>query len=141
MDDGIKKNRLIKAASVYVGLVLAVVMSARMGVFPGVGEEFAGESLFSHPYRASVGISGLLLAVYLGVLSGFAGQFLESWWKGFVMLVLGGGVALVLSEIAPMILYPGDKYPVAFQWLVGLSPVALLTWLGATVGRRFLTFR
>jgi orotate phosphoribosyltransferase len=51
-----------------------------------------------------------------------------------MLLAAGGAVALLASEIAPAILYPDDRYPVAFGWTVGGIPVAVVTWLAATAG-------
>jgi hypothetical protein len=73
-------------------------------------------------------LAGFLLAAALGTWSAVAGVATRRIWLGLMLLAAGGAVALLASEIAPAILYPDDRYPVAFGWTV------VVTWLAATAG-------
>ena len=135
MDVNDKQKLLIVRGSVaYLVLILAIVSVARLGLIPGAAEVGEAGGLFSHPYRLIMILSGFLLAAGLGTISGVAGVATRRSWVGLGLLALGGTTALLLSQIAPAILYPGDRYPVAFAWTVGGVPVAVVTWLAATTG-------
>jgi hypothetical protein len=65
-------------------------------------------------------LAGFLLAAALGTWSAVAGVATRRIWLGLMLLAAGGAVALLASEIAPAILYPDDRYPVA--WSHGWPP-------------------
>ena len=49
-------------------------------------------------------------------------------------LGLGANPNIELNiQACPPVLYPGDRYPVSFGWLVGGAPVAGAAWLAATL--------
>lgn len=129
-----EKMMIVRGGAVYLAVVLLVVASARLGLVPGAGEVGGADGLFTHPYRLAMAIAGFLLAAALGTWSAVTGVTTRRIWLGLMLLAAGGAVALLASEIAPAILYPDDRYPVAFNWMLGGSPVAVVTWLAATAG-------
>lgn len=130
----IEKRVIVRGAAAYLVLLLAVVLSARLGVIPGAGEVGPAGGAFAHPYRLLMAGAGFLLAALLGTWSAVSGAAMRRRWLGLVLLAVGGAVALLASEVAPAILYPGDRYPVAFGWTLMGAPVALVTWMAATIG-------
>ncbi len=129
-----EKMMIVRGGGVYLAVLLLVVASARLGIVPGTGEVGGADGLFTHPYRLAMAIAGFLLAAALGTWSAVTGVTTRRIWLGLMLLAAGGAVALLASEIAPAILYPDDRYPVAFSWMLGGSPVAVVTWLAATAG-------
>ena len=113
-------------------LVAAVVAVARVGLFPGTGEAFEG-ALFHHPYRLSMAVTGGVLALGLGTAAGWFGVRRKSLLLGVAVLAAGGVATGVALSFSPPVLYPGDRYPVSFGWLVGGAPVAGAAWLAATL--------
>ncbi len=131
-----QKKLIFRGGAIYLLLLAAVVLSARLGLMPGAGEVGPAGGPLAHPYRALMAGSGFLLAVLLGTWSAVAGVATRKRWVGLLLLAVGGGIALLASEVAPAILYPGDRYPVAFGWTVLGAPVALAAWVAATVAGR-----
>lgn len=132
---GDKEKRLIvRGGGAYFLLLLGVVSAARFGLLPGAGEVGAADGLFAHPYRLTMAMSGFVLAAWLGTASAVVGAATRKLWLGLTLLGAGGAAALLASAIAPAILYPSDRYPVAFAWMVGGFPVACATWLATTIG-------
>ena len=129
-----EKMMIVRGGGVYLSVLLLVVAAARLGIVPGAGEVGGADGLFAHPYRLVMALAGFLLAAALGTWSAVAGVRARRIWLGLMLLAAGGAVALLASEIAPAILYPDDRYPVAFGWMLGGSPVAAVTWLAATAG-------
>ena len=119
-------------ALAYALLVAAVVAVARAGLFPGTGEAFDG-TFFHHPYRLSMAATGGVLAVGLGTAAGWIGVRRKSLLLGGVVLAVGGAATGVALSFSPPVLYPGDRYPVSFGWLVGGAPMAGAAWLAATL--------
>ena len=119
-------------ALAYVLLVAAVVAVARAGLFPGTGEAFEG-TVFHHPYRLSMAVTGGVLALGLGTAAGWFGVRRKSLLLGVAVLAAGGVATGVALSFSPPVLYPGDRYPVSFGWLVGGAPVAGAAWLAATL--------
>jgi len=130
-------SRLVRAAAIYVGVVVLVVIAAQLGVFPGGFEPPAdGNSAFDHPYRiAMVGIV-LLLAVSLGTLTAWSGEVLGGWHLGLAALIVGGMATGTILAFAPSILYPDDQYPVTFSWVMLGAPVGFASWLACTMALR-----
>ena len=128
------KRPIVRGAAAYLFILLLVVVAARLGVLPGSGATGTADGPFTHPYRLSVALSGFILAVWLGTGSAVAGAMMRRPWLGLALLAAGGVASLAASAIAPAILYPSDRYPVAFAWFVGGVPVACSTWLAATIG-------
>jgi hypothetical protein len=129
-----EKMMIVRGGGIYLAVLLLVVAAARLGIVPGAGEVGGADGLLAHPYRVVMALAGLLLAAALGTLSAVTGVATGRIWLGLMLLAAGGAVALLASEIAPTILYPDDRYPVAFGWTVGGIPVAAVTWLAATAG-------
>jgi hypothetical protein len=129
-----QKMMIVRGGAVYLAVLLLVVAAARLGLVPGAGEVGGADGLFAHPYRVVMALAGFLLAAALGTWSAVTGVTTRRIWLGLMLLAAGGAVALLVSEIAPAILYPDDRYPVAFGWTVGGIPVAVVTWLAATAG-------
>lgn len=134
--DAIEKRVIVRGAAVYLVLLSAVVLSARLGLIPGAGQVGPPGGAFAHSYRLLMAGAGFLLAALLGTWSAVSGAAMRRRWLGLVILAVGGGVALLASGLAPAVLYPGDRYPVAFGWTLMGAPVALVTWLAATIGGR-----
>jgi hypothetical protein len=120
----------------YFVLVAAVVLSARVGLYPGVGTTFEGESITAHPYRLAMVITLVLLAGLLGYLASRWGSGEGGLVMGLGALLAGGIITGALLGAAPWFLYPGDQYPVSFMWLLVGAPVGLLSWLAATAWDR-----
>ncbi len=129
-----EKMMIVRGGGVYLAVLLLVVAAARLGLVPGAGEVGGADGVFAHPYRVLMALAGFLLAAALGTWSAVTGVATGRIWLGLMLLAAGGAVALLASEIAPAILYPDDRYPVAFGWTVGGIPVAATTWLAATAG-------
>jgi hypothetical protein len=129
-----EKMMIVRGGAVYLAVLLLVISAARLGIVPGAGEVGGADGLLAHPYRVVMALAGFLLAAALGTWSAVAGVATRRIWLGLMLLAAGGAVALLASEIAPAILYPDDRYPVAFGWTVGGIPVAVVTWLAATAG-------
>ncbi len=125
--------RWVRAGAGYIGVVIAVVMLAWVGLFPGTGERFPGDPTFGHPYRVSMSAVVLSLAIGLGALCAWIGSSAQSWMIGLATLLLGGIVTGSLLNFAPWILYPNDQYPVAFMWLIGGAPTGFLSWLAGSL--------
>ncbi|HJO04370.1 MAG TPA: hypothetical protein QGG47_10385 [Acidobacteriota bacterium] len=75
----------------------------------------------------------LTLAIGLGGLCAWIGSSAHSWVIGLAALLLGGVVTGALLGLAPWILYPDDRYPVAFMWLLAGAPIGFLSWLAGSV--------
>ena len=116
----------------YLVILATVVGSARLGMFPGMGEAFEG-SLLDHPYRLSMAVVVSILALLLGVASGWIGIGRRSLGCGVGVLVAGGFVTGVALSFNPFILYPNDQYPVTFGWLTAGAPLTGVTWLVTTL--------
>lgn len=129
--------RLIRAAAIYVGVVVLVVIAAQLGVFPGsLDRPMETNGAFSHPYRLAIVGVVLLLAVGLGALTAWVGQVLGGWHLGLAALIVGGMVTGTILAFAPSILYPNDQYPVTFSWVMAGAPVGFASWLACTVALR-----
>ncbi len=130
-------SRVTRAAAIYVGVVVLVVVAAQIGVFPGsLDLPMEGTGAFAHPYRlAMVGIV-LLLAVSLGALAAWGGEVLGGWHLGLAALIVGGMATGTILAFAPSILYPNDQYPVTFSWVMLGAPVGFISWLACTVALR-----
>jgi hypothetical protein len=129
-----EKTMIVRGGAVYLLVLLLVVAAARLGLLPGAGEVGGAEGPLAHPYRVIMALAGFLLAAALGTWSAVTGVATHRIWLGLMLLAVGGALALLASELAEAILYPDDRYPVAFGWTVGGVPVAVVTWLAATVG-------
>jgi len=130
-------SRVTRAAAIYLGAVVLVVIAAQLGVFPGsLDVPVETNGAFSHPYRlAMVGVV-LLLAVSLGALTAWAGEMLGGWHLGLAALIVGGMVTGTILAFAPSILYPDDQYPVTFSWVMAGAPVGFASWLACTAALR-----
>ncbi len=134
-------QRLTRTGIVYLVLLAAVMIAATAGFFPGAGEVGPSERVLGHPYRISMGIATLVLAVYLGAWSAVLGRVRGRWLVGLASLIAGGAVTGIVLGFAPYVLYPGDQYPVTFMWLLGGAPVGFATWLACTLGSRLTSGR
>ena len=78
-------------------------------------------------------VTGGLLAVLLGAASGWIGVRRDSRWIGFAALAVGGLATGAALSFTPAVLYSNDQYPVSFGWVVGGAPMAVGSWLIATL--------
>ena len=128
---------LQRAAVLYVVLILAVVVTARLGLYPGVGDAHPGSPLFAHPYRVAMAATVAVLAALLGAGSAVVGSATGSRFLGFAALLAGGILTGLLLSAAPFLLYPGDQYPVSFLWVMLGAPLGFVSWaIGATLLKR-----
>lgn len=130
--------RVTRAAGIYFGLIVLIVIGAQLGVVPGTFDRplLDGGGPSAHPYQLAMRATVLLLAVALGALTAWAGEVLGGWHLGLAALLVGGMVTGTALAFAPSILFPNDQYPVTFSWLVMGAPVGFASWLACMVALR-----
>jgi transcriptional regulator with XRE-family HTH domain len=68
------------------------------------------EAQLNEGYRHFLSITGIGLALYLGIWSGVFGVWRKKIWQGAGFLVLGIAVTVAALELLPWIQYPHDQY-------------------------------
>ncbi len=134
MGPKITQAQLKRYGSAYVIAVAVVVICANLGWIPGTRQ--AAQGLFTHPYRCTMGGIVVTLAVSLGAWSWALGTLRGKWVHGLAALIMGGFLTGVALEFTPYILYPDDKYSVAFMWMISGAPIGFIAWAVCAVGAR-----
>jgi len=140
---GSEPGRLIVAAGILYFLLLAVVIAFAVGFF---GSHYGispvprnAETLELHQgYDQFLRVSGLVLALYVGILAGVAGLHWKNVSKG--LIVLGGGIlasTLGYSDL-PWVLFKFDQYSPGFLWLIGNIGPIVVSWSLVTILGRIL---
>ena len=96
------------------------------------------EAQLNEGYRQFLSITGIGLALYLGIWSGIFGIWRKKIWQGAGFLVLGVAVTIAALELLPWIQYPHDQYAASAGFVfVGILP-CLFSWVTVTLVGKFL---
>jgi hypothetical protein len=85
--------------------------------------------------------TGIVLAIWLGVVSALFGRWQRSVLHGVAALAAGVIVTIAAFELLPSIWFPFDHYAVGFVWLLSGVPVAAAIWIVLTLADRFMPAR
>jgi hypothetical protein len=88
-------------------------------------------------YKAYTFVTGLILAVMLGLASSLVGLWRRSLLHGAGAFVAGVVVTVAAFELLPSIWFPFDRYAVGFAWVVSGFPLAAGVWVVVTLIGRF----
>jgi hypothetical protein len=104
---------------------------------------YSPDSVATHPelsqqYRVFVGLSGMALAIALGVMAAAFGVLRASVVGGLLALVLGVATTVTALSVVPWVRFPEDQYAVAAVWLMGGLPALLVAFSAASLAFRLI---
>jgi hypothetical protein len=105
---------------------------------------YAPDSLTTEPelsqqYKAFVGLSGIALAICLGVLAAAFGVWRTSVVQGVLSLALGSGTTIAALSVIPRVRFPEDHYPPAALWVMADGLPLVIAFAVATLGGWLIT--
>jgi len=99
---------------------------------------YSADSLMTKPelsqqYKAFVSLSGIGLAIALGIVAAAFGVWRKSLLQGLLALALGGVTTIMALGIAPPVRFPEDQYAPAALWVMGDGLPLAVTFITATL--------
>lgn len=118
-------NHLKRAGVAYVvllGVILTIMATAFFDHYGIVDRNMVTEN---DSYLPVLKWCGGLVAIYIGVYSGFVGAQTKKWY-GLAALGLGIILAVATFSVLPWIYFPFDQYSAGAAWLFNSLPWAVL---------------
>ncbi len=99
---------------------------------------YSADSLTTEPelsqlYKTFVSMSGVVLAICLGIAAAAFGIWRGSILQGLLALVVGAGTTIVALSVVPLVRFPEDEYPPAALWVMVGGPPLIVAFVVATL--------
>jgi hypothetical protein len=118
----------------YLSFLAPIVIYAaiRFGaLYPA--ESLSTEPELSQHYKAFVSLTGIALAICLGIGAAAFGVWRTSVPQGLLALALGAATTVVALSIVPFVRFPEDQYPPAALWVMADGLPLVVTFVIATL--------
>jgi hypothetical protein len=102
-------------------------------------DSLTAEPELSQQYQTFIGLSGVALAICLGIAAAAFGAWRRSVLQGILALALGSGTTIVALSVVPVIRFPEDQYPPAALWVMADGPALIVAFVLATVAGWVIT--
>jgi hypothetical protein len=105
---------------------------------------YSADSLTTEPelsqlYRTFVNMSGVVLAICLGIAAAAFGAWRGSVLQGLLTLVVGAGTTIVALSVVPLVRFPEDEYLPAALWVMVDAPPLIVAFVVATLAAWLIT--
>lgn len=132
-----QKNSIALGAGCWLGYLslltpLVVYMAVRFAaLYPAAS--LTTEPELSQQYKVFVGMTGLGLAVCLGLGAAAFGVWRTSVVQGLIALVLGASTTIAALSVIPPVRFPEDAYPPAALWVMADTAPLIVAFALATL--------
>lgn len=105
---------------------------------------YSADSLTTEPdlsqqYKAFVSVTGIAMAICLGIVAAAFGVWRTSVPQGLLALALGAAITVVALSLVPFVRFPEDQYPPAALWVMSDGLPLLVTFVIATLAGWLIT--
>jgi hypothetical protein len=97
------------------------------------------EPELSQQYKAFVSLSGIALAISLGIGAAAFGAWRTRILQGVLALALGAATTIVALSIVPPVRFAEDQYPPAALWVMADGVPLMVTFVIATMAGWLIT--
>lgn len=123
---------------IYVAILMLIVLFGAI-TFRTFYDEMSPliEAQMNESYREYLKICAIFLSFYLGIWSGFYGNWRKSHLQGLMVLAIGFILTGIALHALPWIQFPNDQYPATMGWILGGFAPSVICWILVTFFTRF----
>lgn len=124
----------------YLSLLAPIVTYAGFrfaALYPA--DSLTTEPDLSQQYKTFVSLSGIALAICLGIVAAAFGAWRASVVQGLLALAVGSGTTLLALSIVPLVRFPEDQYPPAALWVMADGAPLVVGFVIATLAGWLIT--